>query len=171
MAERIPLADASVDAAMAVLSDQHWDDCSAGLAEMRRIARDRVVALTLDYEAGDRFWLHDYLPEYFAVRPGRGRNLLALASDGDATVQVVPVPWDCSDGFLLAFWRRPRAYVDPIVRAGISALHLLDPELVEQAVRRLADDLASGAWRERYADLLELDELDLGLRLVTWTTS
>jgi hypothetical protein len=31
---------------------------------------------------------------------------------------------------------------------------------------RLADDLASGAWRERYADLLELDTWDAGYRIV-----
>jgi hypothetical protein len=36
-------------------------------------------------------------------------------------------------------------------------------------MKALAEDLASGEWRERYGDLLDLDELDLGLRLVVWT--
>ena len=62
----------------------------------------------------------------------------------------------------------PAAYLDPAVRAGISIFHLLDATHVESAMERLADDLASGAWAERNSDLLELDELDLGLRLVVW---
>jgi SAM-dependent methyltransferase len=168
-AERIPLDDGGVDAAMAVLSDQHWDDCRAGLAEMRRIARRRVVALTLDYEVGDRFWLtQEYLPEARSLRRPDGENLYALAAGGGAAIDVVPVPWDCSDGFFLAYWRRPRAYLDPVVRAGISVFHLLDSEYVEHAMARLADDLASGEWRARHEDLLDLEELDLGLRLIVW---
>ena len=67
-----------------------------------------------------------------------------------------------------AFWRRPAAYLDPAVRAGISVFHQLDSGSVERATERLADDLASGAWAERNGDLLDLDELDLGLRLVVW---
>jgi SAM-dependent methyltransferase len=44
-AEDLPFADDSFDAAMAVLSDHHWDDHERGLAEMRRVAR-RVVLFT-----------------------------------------------------------------------------------------------------------------------------
>jgi len=31
---------------------------------------------------------------------------------------------------------------------------------------QLADDLASGAWNERYGELLDLAEMDYGLRLI-----
>ena len=41
-AEDLPLADASVDAAMAVLTDHHWRDRAQGLREMRRVARRRA---------------------------------------------------------------------------------------------------------------------------------
>jgi SAM-dependent methyltransferase len=129
VAEAIPLATASVDAAMAVNTDQHWTDCARGLAEMRRVARRRVVALSFDHACGDRFWLvGDYLTAYPTVRSGRGPNLYQLAlSTGDATIRSVPVPHDCQDGFFRAFWRRPHAYLDPRVRAGISVFHRLDP--------------------------------------------
>jgi hypothetical protein len=33
-------------------------------------------------------------------------------------------------------------------------------------MRRLAADLESGAWRERYGHLLQLDEIDVGYRIV-----
>src|SRR5215475_9311548 len=39
VAERLPFADQSFDAALSVLSDQHWADPLAGLAEMARVAR------------------------------------------------------------------------------------------------------------------------------------
>ncbi len=35
-------------------------------------------------------------------------------------------------------------------------------------MERLADDLVTGLWRERYGDLLDVDELDVGLRLAVW---
>jgi hypothetical protein len=78
----------------------------------------------------------------------------------------VPIPHDCVDGFFHAYWRRPEAYLDPEVRAGISAFALLAPEQVEDGLARLSADLGSGAWQRRNAALLELDELDLGYRLL-----
>jgi hypothetical protein len=84
---------------------------------------------------------------------------------GGAEVTPVPVPHDCVDGFFAAFWRRPEAYLDPLVRAGMSNLSQLGAP-VDRAVAALRADLESGAWRERNRDLLELDELDLGYRLL-----
>src|SRR3954447_13365782 len=43
VAEKLPFGDDSFDAAMAVLSDHHWTDHARGLAEMRRVARRRVL--------------------------------------------------------------------------------------------------------------------------------
>jgi SAM-dependent methyltransferase len=168
-AEQIPLEDASVDAAMAVITDQHWDDRARGLAEMQRIARRRVVALALDLSPREDFWLmRDYLTDYEPASVRTDPSLYDLAVAGDAAVEPVPVPHDCADGFALAFWRRPRAYLDPRVRAGISVFHILDAAHVEDAMRCLAADLENGEWQRRNGHLLELDELDLGLRLLTW---
>ena len=78
----------------------------------------------------------------------------------------MPVAWDCTDGFLAAHWRRPAAYLEPAVRASISGLALLPAGVVDSAMRRLAEDLDSGAWALRNAELLERDEMDYGYRLV-----
>jgi SAM-dependent methyltransferase len=169
-AEHIPLADASVDAAMAVMTDQHWDDRARGLREMQRIARARVVALAIDFGPREQFWLtRDYLTGYRPVHADRDPGLYELAlAGGSASISPVPVPHDCVDGFALAFWRRPHAYLDPEVRAGISLFHLLDERHVDAAMERLANDLSSGAWEKRNGALLDLDDLDLGLRLIVW---
>jgi len=91
VAEALPLADGSVDAALAVLTIHHWSDLAAGVAELRRVARRRIVVLT----------------------------------------------WEQAD-----------------------------PAFLTDGLTRLADDIGSGRWRERHADLLELDALDAGYRLV-----
>ena len=165
-ADAIPLADGACDAALAVLTVHHWPDPSAGIAEMRRVAR-RLVVFSWDPEFADRFWfVRDYLPESAAFDRARMPAIADLAAwMGGATVQPVPVPHDCRDGFFGAFWRRPRAYLDPAVRAGASNLAQLGPA-VDRAVAALAADLDSGAWRRRNRELLALDELDLGYRLL-----
>ena len=76
------------------------------------------------------------------------------------------MPFDCRDGFFCAYWRRPHAYLDPDVRASISALALLDDAVLEPGLARLEADLHSGAWHERNRALLERDAYDFGYRLV-----
>jgi SAM-dependent methyltransferase len=164
-AEELPFADAEFDAAMAILTVHHWADLEAGIAELRRVAR-RIVILSWDQATTGRFWLvRDYLPEVAASdsRAPTTQRLVGLL--GGADVTAVPVPHDCADGFMAAWWRRPAAYLDPEVRAGISSLSLLEGRL-DAGLGRLARDLSSGRWHERYADLLELEELDAGYRLI-----
>ncbi len=43
VAERLPFADKSFDAATAFLTTHHWSDLTAGLKEMQRVARKRCV--------------------------------------------------------------------------------------------------------------------------------
>jgi len=81
-------------------------------------------------------------------------------------VTAVPVPHDCRDGFYNAFWRRPDAYLDPEVRAGISVLAARTAEETAPGLERLRADLDSGAWADQHADLLEREALDLGYRLL-----
>jgi SAM-dependent methyltransferase len=166
-AEHLPLADGAFDAALAILTLHHWTDPGRGLAEIRRVARGRVVLFTWDQPIWESFWL---IREYFpAVEIDRQRAvaLADIASAlGGCRSEVVPIPHDCVDGFQGAFWRRPEAYLDPRVRAGISTFARMDVDTVDEAVGRLAADLESGAWAERHRDLAERDELDLGYRLV-----
>lgn len=167
VAERLPLADKSVDATMGVFTMQHWSDVEAGLAEVVRVTRDRVVMLTLDLDVAARMWL---LAHYAPELDARNREMFpSLAELGEMLpgleTTTVPVPADCTDGFCLALWSRPEAHLDPAVRRGSSTWHLLPEEVVDRAVAALRDYLESGAWDRRHGRLRELDELDVGLRL------
>jgi SAM-dependent methyltransferase len=167
-AEALPLADGAADAVMAVLTVHHWSDLEVGIAELRRVARRRIVVLTWDQPAFRSFWLvREYLPEAAAFDDTRAVPVERLAALlGGARVEAVPVPHDCTDGFGAAYWRRPEAYLDPDVRGGISSLAVIPDDLLAPALGQLRADIDSGAWHERHADLLALDEIDLGYRLV-----
>lgn len=167
-AESIPLADDSADAVMALLTVHHWTDLEAGIGELLRIARRRVVILTWDQTVQRGFWLLDeYLPEVAAFDDTRAvaiDRLTALLPG--ARTETVPVPHDCTDGFGAAFWRRPEAYLDPEVRAGMSMFAMTDEAVTRPGLARLSDDLSHGRWHERHADLLDRASLDVGYRLV-----
>ncbi|WP_431921731.1 class I SAM-dependent methyltransferase [Amycolatopsis tucumanensis] len=175
LAEHLPCADHRFDAALAVLTVHHWRDPAAGLAELRRVSRRQVV-FTWDVEVMARYWLvGEYLPE-IAERERGLANLDAVVRglsgpDRRVVVQPVPVPWDCSDGFLAAYWRRPHSYLDDDVRAGMSGVAALPSDVVLPAVRKLAEDLSSGKWQRRHHDLLDRDSLDAGYRLVVATSA
>jgi SAM-dependent methyltransferase len=165
-AEALPFPDDSFDAAMGVLTDHHWSDRAQGLAEMRRVASRRVLFTWDSTTASDSWILRDYFPGFAAPSdPLRALGQMLERLDG-GRIEVVPIPHDCRDGFFHAYWRRPEAYLDPEVRAGISFFSGLGAEEVEEGLARLSADLESGEWHRRNAALLELEELDLGYRLV-----
>lgn len=169
VAEQLPLRDGAVDAVMALLTVHHWSDPAAGIAELRRVARRRVVVLTWDQRVfRERFWLvREYLPEAAAFDDTRAMATARLAELlGGAREEPVPVPHDCVDGFAAAYWRRPHAYLDPRVRAGISLLAQPGEDALAPGLARLADDLNTGRWHTRHADLLTRETLDVGYRLL-----
>ena len=166
-AEDLPFEDASFDASMASLTVHHWSDKERGLKEMRRVARDRVVILTYD-PAHRGFWLMDYFPQLVTMDEAQMPRLSDYeAWLGPVDVSAVPIPHDCADGFLYAYWRRPAAYLDPRTRAAMSSFWAMDD--TSEGLERLASDLESGAWTQRYAEILDLDEHDIGYRLVRTT--
>ena len=166
-AEDLPFDDKSFDASMAILTVHHWTDKEKGLKEMRRVTRGPIVLLTYD-PSFRGFWLTDYIPELIALDEGQMPRLADYeAWLGSVAISPVPIPHDCTDGFLCAYWRRPAAYLDPRLRAAISSFWVIGD--VSEGLKRLARDLDSGVWMQRHSDLLNLDECDLGYRLVRTT--
>src|SRR5829696_5735408 len=171
-AEALPFGDDSFDAALVVLSDHHWGDRAAGMAELRRVARRRIVLFNFNPAENGRFWFGAYLPEFLDLvedrylAPGFWEAELAELLGGEPRFERWLIPHDCRDGFFGAYWRRPEAYLDPGVRAGISVFAKVGPEATRRAIGALERDLRDGTWARRNAELLELDALDLGYRIV-----
>jgi SAM-dependent methyltransferase len=167
VAENLPLADKSVDAAMTVLSIHHWQDQAAGLAELVRVARNRVVILTIDPVVSGSMWLiADYLPEVAALDNATFPDPADVAARLGGRVETVLVPADCSDGFLLSFWAHPDRVLEPDARATTSAFARMPDAVVRRAVTHLERDLADGSWDRRHEHLRRLPSFDAGLRLI-----
>jgi SAM-dependent methyltransferase len=166
-AERLPLSDQSFDAAMGILTIHHWSDPIGGLRELVRVAR-RVVLFAYEPTVHSMFWLwNEYIPA--AARTAAASELpieQVVEVIGADRVETVLVPHDCSDGFGPAYWRRPDADLDPHVRGSISGLARLPRQDLEPGLERPRQDLDSGAWQTRHRDLLDLDAIDAGLRLI-----
>jgi SAM-dependent methyltransferase len=167
-AEHLPFADRSFDAALAVLTVHHWPDRAAGLAELARVTRDRVVILTWDPAFRHAFWLtSEYVPAITELDVAR---FPALAEIGQAFDRIearpLAIPHDCADGFLGAFWCRPEAYLDPNVRRAMSGFTQLPRGAADEGLARLEADLASGRWNARFGHLRRQVSADLGYRLI-----
>jgi SAM-dependent methyltransferase len=163
-AELLPFKDNAFDVAAAILSIHHWSDIEKGLLEARRVAKHQIVLLTWIGFCQD-FWLLDYLPQIREIDEPLFPSIEDLAGMlGPLRVIPVPIPYDCTDGFLCAYWRRPHAYLDEDVRRAISTFARVRD--FEDGLRSLDKDLRSGAWRRRYAHLFESESMDYGYRLV-----
>jgi SAM-dependent methyltransferase len=164
-ATHLPFGDDAFDATLAILTLHHWPDRARGLAELARVARRRVVMLTWN-PAAPSFWLTD---EYFPALAAIDRPIFPTLDElgrtfGHLDIRTLPIPHDCTDGFLGAYWRRPHAYLDPGARSAMSTFTKLDS--LEPGLSRLRSDLADGTWERRHGHLLAASELDLGYCLV-----
>lgn len=169
-AQAIPLHDGAVDAAMAILSLHHWDaDQEAGVREMCRVARQRVVSVTVDPVVSRRqHWLlRDYLVETAQLDDAIFPSPLRVADWlVGGRIEIVPVPRDTPDWTLMSFWAHPERVLDPTARAATSGFARQPAEIVDRVVNDVRRDLASGAWDARNGHLRALDEYDVGLRLI-----
>jgi SAM-dependent methyltransferase len=168
VAEQLPFRDNAFGAAMGVLTVHHWSDRARGLAETKRVTRGPIVLFTRDPRAVSTWWLHHYFPATAHLEASRETPIIQLEDMLGCRLDVikVPIPADCTDGFNAAYWRRPAAYLDPAVWQPMSAITLIPDADRNEGIRLLEQDLASGEWRRRWGYLLDLDELDLGYRVV-----
>jgi SAM-dependent methyltransferase len=166
-AEHLPFEDNSFDAAMAVITVHHWTHVRAGIAEMLRVSRERVIVVCFDYEQMADYWVvRDYLPEAPTLTDCYPSVPELLGLLPGSTVDVVAVPSDCTDRMFVALWARPELHLDPDVRSATSVWHQVPPSAAERAIEQLRRDLASGEWDRRYGHLRRTRELDVGLRLI-----
>ncbi|MDQ6698410.1 MAG: class I SAM-dependent methyltransferase [Actinomycetota bacterium] len=166
VAEHLPFPDVTFHAAMALLTIHHWSDPAAGLRELRRVSHRQIVWFCEPLSVHN-FWPLEYFPaatSLAVVQDPPGETVLRANLDV-SEIRTVLIPRDCRDGFGAAYWARPDAYLDPEVAAGMSWLAMLTPEARQAGTRRLAADLASGAWHRRHGHLQSRNSFDGGLRI------
>jgi SAM-dependent methyltransferase len=155
VAEDLPFADDSFDAAMAMITIHQWSNAKKGLQELRRVSKGPVVILTFDGDALHEFWLADYAPELIEAERRRYPLIgnVGQILGGNCTVDTVPIPIDCVDGFTEAFYARPEAFLNDDVRHSQSAWGFISKEEEFQTVAKLDASLVSGEWDKTYGHL------------------
>ncbi len=169
--EHLPFLDEFFEAAMAVLSIDHWTDKNAGIKELERVVKSRIVIFAWDRPQISNSWLLcDYFPasKEQALRRTVPIDKYVSLSEGSLEIIHVPIPWDCHDGFDGAYWRRPFDLLDPHVWQNMSTLTLIPEDERQKGLDRLAQECQNGEWKRKYGHLLNLEEYDMGYRLLVW---
>jgi len=167
-ADKLPFDNDSFDASMAIVTVHHWPDIEKGLRELRRVTRFQIVIMTFDPDSLDKFWNAEYFPEVIEVEKQRypKMDFLINSLGGKVTIESIPVPLDCKDGFQEAFYGRPEAFLDKEVRKAQSAWGFISDEEQDKIVKRLEVELRSGEWDKKYGHFRTLPYFTCSLRLV-----
>ena len=144
-AEKLPFENHSFSHAMTVNSMHHWHNRAHAFREINRVVTDKFVAITWDPQAGP-FWLsRDYFPEIYEMDRHIFPTLEELADHFDEVEsRPLPIPSDCQDGLLAAYWKRPAAYLSTQVRRSMSPFSTVTN--LADGLRKLQNDLADGTW-------------------------
>jgi SAM-dependent methyltransferase len=165
-AEDLPLPDDSADAAMAIITVHHWSDLERGIAEMKRVARERILVLTLDPEVISRSWVRDYWPDLLKFDAEFPRSADLAEVMGGADVITVPAPNDCIDVYIETVAGRPELLLDPAVRANCSGFARMADAAEVAGAERLRAALESGEWDRGHGELRRMAEHNGGIRLL-----
>ena len=147
---------------MAVLTAHHWADLDAGLSEMQRVARLRIVMRGL---RPWRRWRTSGSPpttsrQMLETQATSGAGSRELAAMLPAATSVSP---PCAarlrpDHFFAALWARPEMFFDDDVVRPMWVWQSISERARQAGRERLAADLESGAWEQRYGHLRKLEE-------------
>jgi len=167
-ADSLPFDDKAFDATMAIVTVHHWPDMKKGLQELKRVTKNRLIVMTFDPDFLGSFWNAEYFPEVVEVERQRYPTIdfLMEAMGGKMLVEAVPIPLNCVDGFQEAYYGRPEAFLNKDVRKAQSAWGFIPDDEQEQIVKRLADDLESGAWDQKFGHYRTAPTFTCTLRLV-----
>ena len=151
-AEAMPFASGSFDGATCTFVHHHISDPVAAFREVYRVLTPsaRFVILNGTVEQMRHYWLNEYFPramEKAAAPYQRFVTIDVLKSAGFqiACEEKYDVTPDLKDLFLYCGKHKPKRYLDPHIRSGISSFaDAPDQDEIARAVKRIADDIESG---------------------------
>ena len=148
-AQRLPLADASVDAAMLVSMLHHVEDPPAALVEARRVLRPggRLALMVFTREDLADQWYSDYFPTTRAWMTESHAPLDELLAMLPGAHRIEVVYRDLEDGSLAALAAHPERFADPRWHRQTSYFDRLERDHrdeLEAGLARLREDIAAG---------------------------
>ena len=119
----------------------------------------------------EQSWFGRYSPELMQAEAARQSSLESIEAGlgGTVTVKRVPIPNDCTDDFVEAFFRRPEKLLDPEVRGAQSSWKVMEAGVEEVLVGRLKGALESGEWDQEWGHMRKQDVYEGGLAVIVST--
>lgn len=176
-AEQIPLADNSVDAAIAMLALHHFSNLNLAIKEISRIVgKETIVIFAFEQHKIKDFWLSNYFP-YFVrdtLKTFPSTEVIAnkIRQITKKNVEIIPflLPPDLTDMFAASGWCQPEIYLDSNVRKNISSFVKMPAKELETGIARLSKDVKNGDWNRKYGELKQLKTYDAGYRILVAKT-
>lgn len=165
-AHHLPFSSDSFDGVTCILATHHMISLHQVFQEVYRILkRGRFVILTSTPEQMNNYWLCHYFPSMIKKSSEKMLSLSQLkeiyANVGFKNIQQKSffVPHDLTDLFLQAGKYRPKIYLDPIIRSGISSFALdCSEEELRLGLEALMQDCETG----KIQDIIQSYEKDTG---------
>ena len=170
--EQIPLPDNAVDGAVVMLALHHFKDLAAGIKEIDRITKGKIVIFAFEQSKIPDFWLTEYFPYFIRDTLATFPSIQQIAEQiGQITkkeVETIPflLPSDLKDLFAAAGWCRPEIYLDAKVRNGISTFAKMPQQELKAGIDKLAIEIDSGVWTQKYGRLKQQQNYDAGYRII-----
>ena len=178
-AERIPLSDATFDAAYCTLSMHHFTNLEESLAQIFRVLKPegKFVAFTADpRRSAEGFWMpqyfgpiYDRITKVFPTTRQLVNKIKHVSQDDNIQIIPFPLPYDIKDGFFCSSWRYPEMYYNPAFRQGISHFQLADRVQVQEMLDTLRQDIDSGVWDKSYGATRSRNLFECGYYFVSAT--
>jgi ubiquinone/menaquinone biosynthesis C-methylase UbiE len=155
-AELLPLANACVRGISCFLAHHHFKDLDQAFAEVLRVLESggRFVLFNTAPDQLRGFWLAQYFPRVMEQAIRQCERLQTERRLGDAGFTIIKndfytVSPDLRDWFLYCGKHHPERYLEPRVRAGISAFEAMrDSPEISTGCARLAEDIATGRFKQ-----------------------
>lgn len=174
-AECIDLPNNYADGVYIINALHHFSNLKKALNEIKRIMRcGNLVIATFDpYIACKKLWQFDYWPflkEYEFNSYLDIDTIIQSIEDvfrNKALVKTYEIPYDFSDKFSAAVWKRPDILLNKDAVQAMSVFNAYPKEKYYKGFFELSNDIKSGIWKDKYYYLCNIDKYDCGFRIIT----
>ena len=155
-AEHIPLADNSVDGAIATLTIHHWKDIERSFSELARVMKtgSSIVIFTFTPEQEEGYWFNHFFPAMMqkGIAHSMSLDTINKLAKKHGFKEYLTEKYFVHDGLEDMFGysgkNDPERYFDPAIIKGISYFSIYaDPQEVKDGLLQLRESIDNGSFQ------------------------
>jgi ubiquinone/menaquinone biosynthesis C-methylase UbiE len=151
-AEKIPVANSSLDKIIGTLTLHHWSDLTISFSELHRVLKPggKIVLFSSTPKQMTGYWLNHYFPKMMqdSMDQMPGLEYISKAMKKGGLMRITSEKYfikdDLEDMFLYSGKHRPDLYLNAEFRSGSSSFSILSEKKdIEEGLKKLQDDIIS----------------------------